>query len=197
VYRRVWYFYTFPGDHFRRWFWLVRWHAHLGEYRTDRTTGLRHWEEMQRELNHSSGSALLLDIDHLRLVNDHFGMRHSDQVLRQIAHVLVQETSALPFEGVRRYRAGGDEFMLLFPKTEIQAVRAIAEAVQARIAAAGIEAIPAAMPLPEGISSHELTATIAVLRYTSKEKRHVFLERAVTLVATGKQAGEPIVLSTS
>jgi PleD family two-component response regulator len=105
----------------------------------------------------------------------------------------VQETSALPFEGVRRYRAGGDEFMLLFPRTELQAVRAIAEAVQARIAAAGIEAIPAAMPLPEGISSHELTATIAVLRYTSKEKRDVFL----AVVAAGKQAGEPIVLSTS
>lgn len=80
---------------------------------------------------------LFLDLDGFKPVNDKFGHTAGDELLRQIARILKQETKGL---GVAS-RMGGDEFAILIhgrPQPET------AEMIAARIRAALSEPLPAA-----------------------------------------------------
>jgi len=98
---------------------------------TDALTGLanhRHLLETYAELfaqSKSSGSPLsllMVDIDRLREVNNAFGHRIGDEVLRYVARQLQQAVRHGELAG----RFGGEEFKLVFPGTPIDeaAVRA-------------------------------------------------------------------------
>ena len=99
---------------------------------TDPVTGLnnrrRLFELGEQEFNRSKRygrplSAIMLDLDHLKTVNDSFGHTVGDQVLIQIADNCRN--------GVRGVdvpcRYGGEEFMVLLPETEMEEAYAIAE----------------------------------------------------------------------
>ena len=90
--------------------------------RTDPKTGLLNalaWErEAAVEISRASrtGSALsvmLVDLDHFKRVNDRHGHLAGDDVLRQVARVLREQTR----EYDRCARFGGDEFALLLPNS--------------------------------------------------------------------------------
>lgn len=100
---------------------------------TDPLTGLgnqRHFRErLQQELeNAESGrrplALCLLDVDHLKRVNDTFGHPAGDRLLEAIAGCLRH--------GGEAYRVGGDEFALLFPGRDVARALEAAEAVLAR-----------------------------------------------------------------
>jgi diguanylate cyclase (GGDEF)-like protein len=100
---------------------------------TDPLTGLgnqRHFRErLQQELDRaaSDGRPLalcLLDVDHLKRVNDTFGHQAGDRLLQLIAGCLRH--------GGEAYRVGGDEFALLLPGRDVAAAVEAAEAVLAR-----------------------------------------------------------------
>lgn len=57
------------------------------------------------------GTALMLDMDNLKVVNDTAGHAAGDELLRRLAETL--RRSVRPLDRV--YRWGGDEFLLLFP----------------------------------------------------------------------------------
>jgi len=61
--------------------------------------------------NHAPVSAIVLDIDYFKLVNDEHGHAAGDDVLREIARTL--RLRLRTFELL--YRIGGDEFLLLLP----------------------------------------------------------------------------------
>ena len=61
--------------------------------------------------NHAPVSAIVLDIDYFKLVNDEHGHATGDEVLREIARTL--RLRLRTFELL--YRIGGDEFLLLLP----------------------------------------------------------------------------------
>ena len=61
--------------------------------------------------NHAPVSAIVLDIDYFKLVNDEHGHAAGDEVLREIARTL--RLRLRTFELL--YRIGGDEFLLLLP----------------------------------------------------------------------------------
>jgi two-component system cell cycle response regulator len=69
-------------------------------------------------------SALMVDIDHFKAVNDTYGHLVGDEVLRGVARVLQREARAV--DVVARY--GGEEFVLVLPET------AVAERIRQRIA---------------------------------------------------------------
>jgi diguanylate cyclase (GGDEF)-like protein len=77
-------------------------------------------------------SMLLLDLDHFKSVNDVFGHRAGDAVLRQAAEVLGREVRM----GDVVCRFGGEEFIILMPDTAAPAAQAVAERL--RVAVAGL-----------------------------------------------------------
>ncbi|HEX6814833.1 MAG TPA: GGDEF domain-containing protein [Gemmatimonadaceae bacterium] len=73
----------------------------------------------------------MFDLDHFKLVNDDFGHRAGDEMLRQIGSVL--RTSMREIDHVGRY--GGEEFLVLLPGTAIDAAVTFAERARLRVAA--------------------------------------------------------------
>ncbi len=66
---------------------------------------------------------LMLDVDHFKSINDAFGYTTGDQVLVEVANRLQQGRRAT--DSVFRY--GGDEFILLFPRTDEERAEAVAQ----------------------------------------------------------------------
>jgi two-component system cell cycle response regulator len=112
--------------------------------RTDALTGLpnrRHLEERLRRLAEHGGelSALLLDIDRFKRVNDEHGHAAGDEVLRAVAARLRDAVRPVDLAG----RWGGEEFLVVLPATGPPDAAVLGETARAAIAAAPV-------PLPTG-----------------------------------------------
>jgi diguanylate cyclase (GGDEF)-like protein/PAS domain S-box-containing protein len=77
-------------------------------------------------------SLVLMDVDHFKSYNDQFGHPAGDQVLTQVAKLLL--ANARSSDLVARY--GGEEFVLLLPNTSDAGARRMAERCRAAIAQA-------------------------------------------------------------
>jgi two-component system, cell cycle response regulator len=108
--------------------------------RTDMLTGMynrRHLEQELERLHNDSvrhGAALcvlLLDLDHFKRVNDTYGHGAGDDVLREFARRVSAELRAGDLGG----RWGGEEFLVIMPRTELADARALAERIR-RVTAA-------------------------------------------------------------
>lgn len=102
---------------------------------TDPLTGLgnrRHFEERIRlELDRADGAAgvvtaVLIDLNGFKNVNDRYGHDVGDDLLRAVARVLRQ--------GGEAFRLGGDEFVLLLPGCNATDAIPVVESVRGRIA---------------------------------------------------------------
>lgn len=71
-------------------------------------------------------SAMMVDIDHFKSVNDNHGHAAGDEVLRQVGRVL-RET-ARPTDIVSRY--GGEEFSIVMPMTNLNEASELAESIR-------------------------------------------------------------------
>jgi diguanylate cyclase (GGDEF)-like protein/PAS domain S-box-containing protein len=79
---------------------------------------------------------LMIDIDHFKDYNDHYGHPAGDECLRRVAR-LISETVKREGELVARY--GGEEFALLLPGADLEAGRVVAQRCLRALADAGIE----------------------------------------------------------
>jgi diguanylate cyclase (GGDEF)-like protein len=82
-------------------------------------------EETIAELisNQSPGTLLLLDVDNFKLINDTFGHAEGDKLLIDLVTLTKQQLGKKDIMA----RIGGDEFAILFPKTEISEAKVFAE----------------------------------------------------------------------
>ncbi len=93
--------------------------------------------EWQRGLRSSSPLALvMIDFDHFKALNDHYGHGTGDICLQQGASALTR-TLQRPSDMLARY--GGEEFVALLPGTDRDGAAAIAEAMRAAVAALKFE----------------------------------------------------------
>jgi diguanylate cyclase (GGDEF)-like protein len=119
---------------------------------TDALTGLPNNRAVQDTLRRmvaqasrtvSPLSAVLLDLDHFKHVNDAHGHSRGDEVLAAVATTLRSSLRESDFAG----RYGGEEFLILLPDTGKQPARVVAEKVRAAIEGPSRPA-PAARPWP-------------------------------------------------
>ncbi len=75
-------------------------------------------------------SALLLDVDHFKQVNDTYGHAAGDRVLSRLARVMSGEVRDCDVLG----RLGGEEFGVLLPETGQQGALQLAERIRERVA---------------------------------------------------------------
>ncbi len=91
---------------------------------------------IQREIkraarNESPLSILMLDIDHFKNYNDHYGHGVGDVCLRQVAKTM-ESTLQRPGDMVGRY--GGEEFVVVLPNCDETCALSVAEKIRSNIA---------------------------------------------------------------
>ena len=102
---------------------------------TDELTGLPNRRAVLARLGSTlaEGSAcavLIVDIDHFKAINDRHGHPIGDEVLRAVAGTLAAELRGTMSAG----RLGGEEFLVLMPRTEIDPAMHLAERLRVAMA---------------------------------------------------------------
>lgn len=124
----------------------------------DGLTGLLNRLFFERELHHRATesrahgtplSLLLLDLDEFKMINDGYGHRIGDEVLRKVAATLRQRIRSTDTAG----RYGGDELAILLPRTDAIAAFEVAEQVRQSIAALAFEGYPRHATVSIGVAS--------------------------------------------
>ena len=102
---------------------------------TDDVTGLYNhrylMEVLDKELErakryHRTLSAMMLDIDNFKKVNDQYGHLVGDRVLREFAYLLKKNVRQI--DTLSRY--GGDEFFIILPESTAEIAQLVAERIQ-------------------------------------------------------------------
>ena len=75
-------------------------------------------------------SAIMLDLDNLKKINDTFGHQAGDQALQTVAKICISTLRRPDLIG----RYGGDEFIMVLPETTLTSASMVAERLRANIA---------------------------------------------------------------
>ena len=95
---------------------------------------VRDWRQSQRE--QPALSVILIDVDHFKRYNDHYGHQAGDAALQAVARVL-DGTLKRPHDLLARY--GGEEFVGVLPNTGLSEAVELAERMQAGVRALNLE----------------------------------------------------------
>jgi two-component system cell cycle response regulator len=113
--------------------------------RTDKLTGLFNRRHLDEELARRNNDALrhgedicvlLLDVDHFKHINDTYGHPAGDLVLRAFAERISVGLRAGDIAG----RWGGEEFLIILPRTDLDGALEVAERIRSATAAAPLTA---------------------------------------------------------
>jgi diguanylate cyclase (GGDEF)-like protein len=128
----------------------------------DELTGLvnrRHMNlllEQERQRSARSGrlfSVAMVDIDHFKAVNDHYGHAVGDDVLRSISRQMPQALRSTDIVA----RWGGEEFVVLLAESALGTARVGLERLRGRIAAtpmAHLSGVPIRVTVSAGLTEH-------------------------------------------
>jgi diguanylate cyclase (GGDEF)-like protein/PAS domain S-box-containing protein len=131
-------------------------------------------QEIKSAARYSGGGAvLLLDLDHFKAVNDQFGHRAGDDLLKTVGAALrdrIRETDVLA-------RLGGDEFGIILPQVDGEQAEVVAEsivkALRRQTAMLAEHQIPVTasvgVALFNGLTSVEILAAADLAMYEAKE----------------------------
>ena len=141
-------------------------------------------ERLERELTDArlQGTALSLvfaDIDNFKKVNDHFGHRIGDEILKTFARVLLDNVCAR--DTVARY--GGEEFAVILPETAIESARQISERMRKQI-----ETMQLALN-DSGREIGKITASFGIASLNKGDDAETLIQRADDKLYQAKCAG--------
>lgn len=80
-------------------------------------------------------AAVMLNVDHLGQLNDHFGADTGDKVLQQVSRCLEVECRASDVIS----RHDGDSFLMILPNSDLAAARKLAERIRDRLAGTSLQ----------------------------------------------------------
>jgi two-component system cell cycle response regulator len=155
---------------------------------TDELTGLynRHYLSahldnlVRQSLNNNKPlSLIMLDMDHFKQVNDTYGHDIGDQVLKQLADVVIKTIRSADLAA----RFGGEEFVVLMPETD---------AVQAKDAAERIRRVIETTTMKITHEKGEIKKTVSIgVAFLNEmgDSGHALLKRADEALYKAKHAG--------
>ncbi len=133
-----------------------------------------HTESSRVERTGKSLSILLIDLDHFKSINDDYGHNIGDDVLRATGTHL--QLHARPYDTPARW--GGEEFIILLPRTdEVQAL-AIAERIRKNFS-----------KLPTPSPDLKVTASFGISQYYAGDTLENLTERADRALYQAKEDG--------
>jgi len=123
---------------------------------------------------------LFLDFDGLRAVNNERSYEHGNLLLRAVARVV--QSSLVPGDlAGRLHGSGGDEFIVISPRTDEHAARGRAALLEQRLS-------PAELELPDDVHGLYGGASVGFALRRPRERALDFIERAATEMRARKQA---------
>lgn len=155
--------------------------------RKDALTGLSNrrdfYEKAEREIARSRRSGqpfcvLMLDVDFFKKINDQHGHAGGDEVLRELARLLVAQLRAVDLPA----RLGGEEFAVLLPDTPLAEAALAAERLRAVL-----QSTPVALHDGQSVS---MTVSLGLTRWTAADADiDAALKRADAALYQAKAAG--------
>ncbi len=135
-------------------------------------------EEMQRGLRNGDPlSVILFDLDHFKRVNDQWGHAVGDAVLRAVADSVRDQVRATDV----LVRRGGEEFVLLLPRTDVAEACEVAERLRARLS-------DAPLAVRDGVNIRQ-TISMGVATWDGCEGAEELEERADRAMYEAKHSG--------
>ena len=111
-------------------------------------------EDMARRYGHSY-SVMMIDIDYFKSINDTYGHAIGDEVIRELARVIMETTRPSDICG----RIGGEEFAIILPESNSQGASDMAERLRTDIANIFIPSTGEPLPFTVSIGITELVNT--------------------------------------
>lgn len=107
----------------------------------------------RRTPEHNELCISMLDIDHFKHVNDTWGHDAGDAVLIKVSQTLQNNLRQGDFIG----RFGGEEFIIIFPESTLQAAALVAERLRAAVAEITFPQLPegARVTVSQGMANHK------------------------------------------
>lgn len=124
-------------------------------------------------------SLLLVDVDHFKNINDIFGHLKGDEMLISLARTL--EDCSRKDDYV--FRWGGEEFVILLPRTSLETALQVAETIRSAVAHITISGMP------------RFTVSIGVARYDPDESIDELFKRVDDALYRAKNDGRNKVLA--
>jgi diguanylate cyclase (GGDEF)-like protein len=172
---------------------------------SDSLTGLGNRRRLHDEMDRLRGSQadgaprpfvlMVVDLDHLKPINDQFGHEGGDVVLLQIAEILRREIRA----GDLIVRWGGDEFVVLCRDADLQVAAGLAERIRSRVSkqifrignglvartscSIGFAAAPFCPGHPELLDWQQTLSIADLALYHAKRDRNMWIGWAATAAA--------------
>jgi diguanylate cyclase (GGDEF)-like protein len=118
-------------------------------------------------------SLLLIDMDHFKNINDHYGHIIGDEVLKRFAEVLHERLRQNDVDA----RWGGEEFAVLADGANLERAFVLAEQIREAVENSNFDGIP------------RLTVSVGLAEYQSGESGAQLLNRADSALYEAKRAG--------
>ncbi|MGQ3684075.1 MAG: diguanylate cyclase [Candidatus Loosdrechtia sp.] len=160
--------------------------------RTDYLTNLMNrrcmMERMQEEVvrcqRHGNRFSLAIaDVDNFKKINDTYGHDCGDQVLKHFAFILKDSIRMTDISS----RWGGEEFVLLFPETDIRGAKTVCEKIRGVVAGSSF---------CYGNQFITITATFGVSEFKAGGTINAMIKSADEALCYGKTAGKNCVVTT-
>jgi diguanylate cyclase (GGDEF)-like protein len=123
---------------------------------------------------HESLSLIMVDLDHLKKINDTYGHQAGDEAIKTIGRVLKHSSRSIDLAA----RYGGEEFCLLLPNTELDMAEQLAERLRRLINEVSIDGVG------------NITASLGVASYpVHADNPDSLFQKADEALYVAKQAG--------
>lgn len=122
-------------------------------------------------------SLMMLDIDHFKKVNDQYGHLTGDEVLREVGKVMQQSIRDTDTAG----RYGGEEFLIILPRTNPASALDMAERVRKTTAAAEMK--------DSAGNVFGITVSLGLSDYRPGDDEHSLISRADAALYRAKENG--------
>jgi diguanylate cyclase (GGDEF)-like protein/PAS domain S-box-containing protein len=138
-------------------------------------------KELERAQRHSRPlTVAMMDADHFKRINDSHGHHVGDEVLRAIAARCQQTLRANDVFG----RYGGEEFVVVFPETDLAAANSVAERLREAVAE---------RPIVVGDVSLDVTVSIGLAEFAHGQDLRMLFQRADAALYAAKEGGRNLV----
>ncbi len=145
-----------------------------GIYNRNYLEYLLDYEFQKARSEHTDFIVMMMDIDKFKWINDTFGHGFGDKVLHQVAQNILESIRKTDIVG----RYGGDEFLVILPKTGFEEAQLIAQRI--------IDTTP---KLIERDTLVEVRLSIGIAKYVNENEVRKVIENADKAMYHAKQKG--------